>query len=388
MHTLRITLAVLSLGAPAAAHTLEFFQGPIVSSNRVIGLGGAYIAVAEGTDGHLVNPVAWTLRSRESLDTHFDWDAGFSMLSLSSGEALDIDQSGATGLFDRGYHLQLGGNLKFGRHGFGIQGTTQTYELSVSPDEIRQEDIRYAQSFTTVGYAYAFLDGALTCGVSISLVSARLGPQDDTETNEDVVVSGGGLLLGVLWAPPEQAFRLGATARNHMPGEDVTGQSNFTALDAPERITAPWQLGLGGAYMLGPRVFNPKPSFGAHPEGQAPKRIDAHRYVLLAADLVATGPSGAGTIGTQGYLRNQPRAVGQSTTIALRMGAESEVIERLLRLRGGSYYEPSRFEDGGRIHGTLGFDLRAPLWFDWKINAVIDIADGYINGGVGVGLWH
>ena len=45
------------------AYQLEVFQGPVVSSQRVVGMGGAYIGLAEGVAGHLDNPAAFAVRS-------------------------------------------------------------------------------------------------------------------------------------------------------------------------------------------------------------------------------------------------------------------------------------------------------------------------------------
>ena len=46
-------------GSPVATSdfTIDVFGGPVLGGSRMTGLGGAYTAIAEGTDGNLQNPV-------------------------------------------------------------------------------------------------------------------------------------------------------------------------------------------------------------------------------------------------------------------------------------------------------------------------------------------
>jgi hypothetical protein len=67
-------------------------------------------------------------------------------------------------------------------------------------------------------------------------------------------------------------------------------------------------------------------------------------------------------------MRLQP--AGRSISIGARAGVEYEWVPGRFRIRGGSYYEPSRYQDGmgedvpGRFHATLGLDVR--VWsFRW-----------------------
>jgi hypothetical protein len=66
-------------------------------------------------------------------------------------------------------------------------------------------------------------------------------------------------------------------------------------------------------------------------------------------------------------------------------------------MRAGSYFEPSRFEGvPHRAHATLGLDLRLFSWdlfgmlpeFTLRTGAFADVAERYLNVGVGMGLWH
>ena len=76
------------------------------------------------------------------------------------------------------------------------------------------------------------------------------------------------------------------------------------------------------------------------------------------------------------------------------------MVPNWLRLRAGTYGEPTRFESRGaksRLHGTLGFDQKLFPWtvfgiFDdgteWKLSAALDGARHYLGWGVSVGLWR
>lgn len=69
-------------------------------------------------------------------------------------------------------------------------------------------------------------------------------------------------------------------------------------------------------------------------------------------------------------------------------------------MRGGTYWEPSRFRDpegdpiDGRLHLTLGLDIRVwqfGLWGDRyrvRMSLTSDGARGYGNGGLSIGFWH
>ncbi|MGE5182384.1 MAG: hypothetical protein ACM31C_10000, partial [Acidobacteriota bacterium] len=65
-----------------------------------------------------------------------------------------------------------------------------------------------------------------------------------------------------------------------------------------------------------------------------------------------------------------------------------------LRVRGGSYWEPGRFEGvSGRLHGTFGIEVRVFEFHAWgrrrgRITLTEDAAAGYNNVGLSIGFWH
>jgi hypothetical protein len=193
----------------------------------------------------------------------------------------------------------------------------------------------------------------------------------------------------------------------------------------------PWQVSLGFAYQLGPRPFNPlwrdphdvvpesavddpdaAPSDGVEEERE--DRLDQLReqarvqaketyqrtprfYVLISTELVLVGTTGdAASIDEVGAF--DPQRTGESLTLSPRLGIESEVVPRWVRLRGGTYGEPSRRSDAHwRVHGTLGFDLKLFEWtvfglFDegtgWSISAAGDVAREYLATSFSIGTWE
>lgn len=50
---------------------IDYSQGPILNSNRIIGMSGAFVSVAEGADAHLVNPASFAMRARHVRNDFF-----------------------------------------------------------------------------------------------------------------------------------------------------------------------------------------------------------------------------------------------------------------------------------------------------------------------------
>ncbi len=74
---LAAALALAPAGAPGQAFDgiqgVDTYTGPVISPARVLGLGGAYVAVAEGLAGAQSNPAAVGQRNRH-LARGWDWD--------------------------------------------------------------------------------------------------------------------------------------------------------------------------------------------------------------------------------------------------------------------------------------------------------------------------
>ena len=70
-------------------------------------------------------------------------------------------------------------------------------------------------------------------------------------------------------------------------------------------------------------------------------------------------------MGIESFLDRTVKRSGTSLSYSPRIGLETETAPNWLRLRAGSYLEPSRFpgnSKGARVHGTLGFDEKLFPW--------------------------
>ena len=120
-------------------------------------------------------------------------------------------------------------------------------------------------------------------------------------------------------------------------------------------------------------------------------------YALLSVSLVLIGPLND-SVGIESFLQRVVLRSGENLVYSPRLGLETEVVPGWLKLRAGTYSEPSRFATGSpRIHGTLGFDAKTFPWstfglFDdtteWRVTTSLDAAARYLGWGVSVGVWH
>jgi len=124
--------ALLLVLAPALAGAQGFdgtqgmdtYTGPVISPARILGLGGAYVAVAEGLAGALENPAAVAQRNRH-LARGWDWD-GLLTWYLPDPREVGSQDLGNDGRSDGSLsgigNVQLGLSLQRGRFGVGLFG--------------------------------------------------------------------------------------------------------------------------------------------------------------------------------------------------------------------------------------------------------------------------
>jgi hypothetical protein len=364
--------------------TIEHFQGPVVSSNRIIGLGGAFIGVATGADAHLINPASFASRHDYAVDDWFDYDWALSWVAMPAGGDGALNVSPVPVDIAQARAADVGFDLKFGRFGIGAHAAIQEYDDQVEwTDESGQQvgRVTWAQVSGGTGLGYAFFDGELIVGVASDSVILSAG--------EAFTVTASRLSAGVLVAPFQTDWRVGARVRSAALGDTtvVGSVERFDFQLEPTQVVAPWEIGVGASWRIGDQTYNPRYDFSARVRPDT-RLQTASRYLLVATDLIVTGPS-ENAIGIESFLAQEYLRVGESLTLGARLGVESEVISNRLRVRAGSYFEPSRYaEETGRLHATVGADLRVKLGWNWRINTAVDVAPGYRNFGLGLGFWH
>jgi hypothetical protein len=239
------------------------------------------------------------------------------------------------------------------------------------------------------------------------------------------------------------------------------GPGQIPALWLPNSVTLPWDLNAGFALMLGPKTFNPvwyhdqeglasfrrvlqgrrerrrsqarawveharregrdedslRAALQAEDDRQTAledaalalqeyslrselKRRNAQRsraYVLISSSVVLTGPV-HDAVGVESFLGRVVNRSGQRVVLSPRLGVETETVPNWMRVRAGTYGEPSRSEFGrARVHGTLGMEVKVfpwnvfGLWDDdaqWRISGSLDVAKRYLGWGVAIGNWY
>jgi hypothetical protein len=266
-------------------------------------------------------------------------------------------------------------------------------------------------------------------------------PLTDFSNGKDPIgYTGFGAEFGVLLRPAYERYRAGIVARTPVtlrPDQNHTdpdGVRRAQGLVMPERVHVPWEIGVGVAYQFGERranvpwrntqqlrkdlaaqiasgTYQLPPRYGEAayqnlPEDDPERALDIamanyreaerryrrhqpRRYVLVAADLIATGKTDNGH-GIEAFLDQVPERSGQKISYSVRVGAESEIWPDRMKVRAGSYLEPSRFRRSYyRPHVTTGLEARLFDFWRWSARgtATVDLAPRYFNWGIAFGLW-
>jgi hypothetical protein len=237
-----------------------------------------------------------------------------------------------------------------------------------------------------------------------------------------------------------------------LPGGDrVVGDvTSAGALYLPERVTQPWDLNVGIALGIGPRRLNPRwidPTDRSEPVEQAQAaRAEARRrasddmsargraadaenqledaldelgrehledetrtalkrryrslprqYVLISMSMILVGAVDD-AVGVEGFHGRRVTRAGQTVTVSPRLGIETELVPNWMKVRAGTYGEPTRFDTGrNRLHATLGFDTKLFGWTvfgafeedtEWRFGAALVAANRYLGWGLSLGVWH
>jgi len=377
-------------------YNIDIAPGPVMGSSRTMGLAGAYTSIAEGTETLYYNPAGLAIKRKWSR-SYWDWDwaADWFLTGLFGGVDFENNGSGTAEENRSFLALDLGTSFRVGRVGLGALFRMRRYTIDTE-DHPRLE-VRSIK--VPIGLAVALFEDQLSLG--LDAVWQFLNLNDTDQGDKLVGFSGATAGLSALYRPRKLPFRLGLSAV--LPGmsvRDAGGSAEGDPLAVrgiilPQGVAIPWSLTGGISFCSSKAPYNyprPKsvtPTESALSEEPEPPR----RYLLVSMDVEVIGSSKNAT-GLEAFIRQERQPAGESATISPRLGVESEVVENWLRLRGGTYYEPSRFTGvEGRWHGTGGFDLRlfeTHVLVDavWKVSAAMDAARNYTNLGLSVGWWH
>ncbi len=405
-------------GSPigTSGYTVDLFQGPVLASSRVTGMGGAYSALADGSEGIPFNAAAASQRHPFSTQ-HVDYDLTAGITFPSSIAHTDFENSGK----DFGYQdfvwATLGGTLQVGNWGVGTIVSLQNYALGAPPElGLGGSDVNAltVRLFKVDGVAsYGFLRGQLHIGGG---VRGAVFNAVDTSRGENLLFGsyGAGVQAGILWRPMALPLRLGGTIRSPILGSiesapgatEVDGDRRVGRFYLPRGVNLPWEIEWGVAFQFGPRPLNlgwtdestlTKPRADARRTLRKRARALPREQALVSFGMLVAGPT-LGAVGVASMLAQVVDRSGEKTSITMRAGAEAEVIPGWLQLRGGSYMEPTRFrESSPRLHGTTGFEVRLVEWSVFglfpddnvfRLAGAIDGARGYFGWSLGFGSWY
>ena len=455
-------------------YSIDFYQGPIYSGSRVVGLGGAYVAVAEDVDGNLQNAAAPAVRPYYSID-YFDYSLGLAIAYPPDIENLDFFNSGSPtavrGSDDNFLFATPAMNLQWGTFGLGVTAEIQSYAFESSGNQAPgsvQPQLGMVVSTLHLQAANAFYDHQLVVGLGSRILVQAVEATTEEDARDLFSSQGSGLEVGVLYRPENLPFRLGFAAREAietsprfkkdlLPDDagDITIPSGDAILYLPEQVSTPWDVNVGAAVQFG-REFNPR---WRHSEDEAERAILYYRsreldreyeretrllqakdeaereaieaeldraqerddellekaidnarqlirlrnaesqrsYLLLSTSLLISGRAYE-AVGVDAFLSQVVNRSGERAVYSPRLGAESEVWPNLVRLRAGTYLEPTRFETSSpRWHGTLGLDVRLLRWsvfglwpddYLWRLGVSADVSQRYAVGGLSIGGWY
>jgi hypothetical protein len=462
-------------------YSIDLYQGPVLSANRVIGLGGAFVAIADGVEGSAINPAATAARTPWSY-SHFDYDVGVGLTFPSalsntdfwnSGRRTELPKSDTLGFL----FLNLALDLQFGRWGFGLASDFQQYSLrrgESAGSDVERDRLAAQIAIGHVQLAHAFADSQFLAGIGLRTTGMSVTKENNTSITSQALFStvGTGFEAGFIWRPNDWQIRIGGAYHGGFTTE-ASPESTFVLypddpsnrLYLPSRVSLPWDVNVGFAAQLGPRPLNPRwvdPSLVLEPmrryvewrahererrlrhaeslldpletRRQRRKRLhqlrqelraeaeldDSERtrverdltrrlrqryheqsrfFVLVTTSLMISG-SVRGAVGIESMLDRHVQRSGESLSLSPHLGMETELLPHWLRVRGGTYLEPSRFatnDKGARMHATFGFDQKVFGWdvfgtfpedTEWRVSGSLDAARSYLGWGIAIGNWR
>jgi hypothetical protein len=279
----RAQLGVNGTPIRTSQYSIDLFQGPVLASTRVIGMGGAYVAIAEDVEGSFYNPAAPAVRlpwSRHNID----YDLGAGITSPGGLQRSDFFNSGsdrtnlASSSPGRFVFLDAEGQLQIDNWGVGAGVAMQQYSLQrvATTTSEKQSDQLSSQVYVMLlQLARSTADGQLVIGVGLRPTMLNVTNQNPSANQPSLLFSTAGLgySTGILWRPNDMAFRVGASVNSAVKtrastaatgikvdsiGNRIISPDTPDEMYLPERVGLPWEVDLGVAVQFGARPFNPK----------------------------------------------------------------------------------------------------------------------------------
>jgi hypothetical protein len=229
----------------------------------VTGVGGAYVALAQDTEGAAVNSAAPAVRDPYSTGW-FDYDLSVGLSAPGAFVRTDFDNQGdfappnhalAADFLD----VNFGTTLQFG--GLGLAGTGDLQEFTLTTSAPGTPGLSLQIGRWKVLGAYGLFGGQLAIGGGARIVTLQV---QRSQGQSFLTMTGFAPEVGALFMPTGRPWRLGAAARAPVNAQILGGDSSQTSgpraagpFILPDHVVMPWEVEFGVAYQLGPRPLNP-----------------------------------------------------------------------------------------------------------------------------------
>lgn len=412
-----LLLVVCSFAAAADAQSftsdrrLLQSEGILRGSPRLMGLAGAYVAIAEGAEGQTRNPAAVAHK-----DPHFEHDvtvdfAGtMHFLFKGSSQTQDWDNDGFA---DRDANsngvegsqvVYSTASVQYGPVGIGLGFDWQNFvgRYANAAGDIEGGDaasVSLVHFFGSLGAS--FWNDSILLGAGIESSHAWAWYLADRQLQDSRYYNGFGYQFGGLYRPKDKNYRFGAAFKPQTVAESRNTRTNLGPLNSFSAAITPARISLGGAWALGSggRDLNIASRAGLIETGEVdemglPVFSAAMTRWLFTAQLdvflpVRDAATVSAFVGQRGSTIPALPA-GDRVTFLPRLAVEKELWPDRLRLRGGGYLEPAVVETGAlRPHVTFGFELylfkvgRQRLSFGLSF----DFAQSYQNLSFAIVVW-
>ncbi|HSP78293.1 MAG TPA: hypothetical protein VLQ93_07175 [Myxococcaceae bacterium] len=375
--------------------------GVLMGSSRVVGLGGAYVGIAEGVAGFHSSLAALAHRS-PGLDR--DWDLGVTLsildLPLAKAQGKDLDNDGLAD--DAPETLQMLGAVLLQYRNFGVGFSLRNSQVGYC-DTARCEPadlLRVALFQTALAGAVALGRDDFILGFGIYSAQAVFSHRQEGEW----LYGDTGIALDLLYRPYGRPYRLGVAVRPEVVGawKRRPGQAPVLAeRQLYSAVVSPAVLSLGVSWRLGEGAEN----YNRLSPAARRQLLEGGDFSEVPPELEAGAPTGRWLISVQADFISgvenavpvrsftaltEPQRVGGSGVLQPRVGVEHETWPGRLRTRLGAFIEPSPFSEHlPRPHLTGGFELFLfQYWEHWALTASFDVARRYSNFGISVGFWR
>ncbi|WNG61514.1 hypothetical protein F0U59_47505 [Archangium gephyra] len=376
-------------------------SGVLMGSSRVVGLGGAYVGIAEGVAGFTHNQAALAHRAPR-LDR--DWDVGVTLswmnLPLAKVKGEDLDNDGQPD--DAPETLQLQGAVMLQYRNFGLGFSLRNYQVAYCNTVLCDSSDRIRVSLVQSSLAGAVALGRDDFIIGFGIYSAQAvfshKPEGDWRYGDT------GLALDMLYRPYGRSYRVGVSVRPEVVGAwrrgdgqvpFLAGRQLYSAVVSPAvtSLGASWRLGEGAERynQLSPaarRQMLEGDHFSEVPAEEGAQGLAGQWLISAQVDFISPAEN---AVPVRSFTAlTTPEKVGVSGMLQPRVGVEHETWPGRLRTRLGAFIEPSPFKDHlPRAHVTGGFELFLFRYLDdWALTASFDISRRYSDFGISVGLWR